>query len=46
LKFFKENNIKIIETSPFSLYNEKIDQLLDLKLFVSKTNLIKFFWKF
>lgn len=46
LKFCRENNIKIIETSPFSLYNEKIDDLLDIKLFVSKTNLIKYFWKF
>lgn len=46
LKFFKNKNIKIIETSPFSLYNEKIDDLLDFKLFVSKTNLIKYFWKF
>lgn len=46
LKFCRENNIKIIETSPFSLYNEKIDDLLYLKLFVSKTNLIKYFWKF
>jgi len=46
LKFFKENNIKIIETSPFSLYNDQIDNLLDIKLFVSKTNLIKYFWKF
>lgn len=46
LKFFKSRNIKIIETSPFSLYNEQIDNLLDIKLFVSKTSLIKFFYKF
>jgi len=46
LHFLKKNNIKIIETSPFSLYNEKIDNLLDIKLFVSKTNLLKYFWKF
>lgn len=46
LEFFKKHNIKIIETSPFSLYNEKIDALLDIKLFVSKTSLIKYFWKF
>lgn len=46
LNFCKENNIKIIETSPFSIFNEKIDSLLDLKLFVSKTSLIKFFYKF
>jgi len=46
LKFFKSKNIKIIETSPFSLYNKEVDDLLDIKLFVSKTNLIKYFWKF
>lgn len=46
LKFFKSRNIKIIETSPFSLYNKDIDSLLDLKIFVSKTSLIKFFYKF
>lgn len=46
LLFFKKNNIKIIETSPFSLYNNKIDILLDVKLFVSKTNVLKYFWKF
>lgn len=48
LKFFKESKIKVIETCPFSLYNEKIDNLLDLKLFVSKNSLLKFFiryWK-
>ncbi len=46
LKFLKSKNIRVIETSPFSLYNEEVDSLLDLKLFVSKTNLIKYFWKF
>lgn len=46
LEFFKNNSIKVIETSPFSLYNEKIDDLLHIKLFVSKTSLVKFFYKF
>lgn len=46
LKFLKNKKIKIIETAPFSLYNKEIDNLLDYKLFVSKTSLLKFFWKF
>lgn len=46
LKFCKNNWITLIETSPFSLYNKDIDNLLDTKIFVSKSNVIKYFWKF
>lgn len=42
LEFFKSRNIRIIETSPFSLYNERIDDLLDYRFFVSKNTLLKF----
>lgn len=46
LQFLKSHWIRIIETSPFSLYDKEIDSLLDMKLFVSGTNLVKYFWKF
>jgi glycosyltransferase involved in cell wall biosynthesis len=46
LKYCRNNGIKIIETSPFSLYNKDIDSLIDYRLFVSKANVAKFFWKY
>lgn len=46
LQFFREKWIKIVETSPFSLYNGTLDNLTDLKLFVSRNSLIKFFFKY
>ncbi len=46
LKWAKEKNIKIIETSPFSLFTPETEKFLDYKLFVSKTSLLKFLWKF
>jgi glycosyltransferase involved in cell wall biosynthesis len=46
LKFCKENNIKTIETSPFSLFDKEVDDLIDIRLFVSKTNIIKYIWKY
>ncbi|PIY94082.1 MAG: hypothetical protein COY68_03620 [Candidatus Levybacteria bacterium CG_4_10_14_0_8_um_filter_35_23] len=46
LAFCKENNIKIIETSAFSLFDEDIDCFIDFKLFVSKTNIVKYIWKY
>lgn len=46
LKFFKDNNIKIIETSPFALYNKEVDDLLNYRFFVSKNTLLKFIQKF
>ena len=46
LKWTREKNIKIIETSPFSLFTPDTEEFLDCKLFVSKTSLLKFLWKF
>lgn len=46
LKWTREKNIKIIETSPFSLFTPDTEEFLDYKLFVSKTSLLKFLWKF
>lgn len=46
LDFLKNKNIKIIETAPFALYNEKIDKFLDYRFFVSKNTLLKFIEKF
>ena len=46
LKWAKEKNIRIIETSPFSLFTPDTEKFLDYKLFVSKTSLLKFLWKF
>lgn len=42
----RDSNIKIIETSPFSLYTPNTEKYLDYKLFVSKWSLLKFLWKF
>ena len=46
LKWTKEKNIRIIETSPFSLFTPDTENFLDYKLFVSNTSLLKFLWKF
>lgn len=46
LSYCKKNGIKTIETSPFSLFENKIDSLLDIRIFVSKASLLKFFWKY
>ena len=46
LKWTREKNIKIIETSPFSLFTPDTEKFLNYKLFVSKTSLLKFLWKF
>lgn len=46
LKQLKWQWIQIIETSPFSLHTPDTEQYLDYKLFVSKTSLLKFLWKF
>lgn len=46
LKYCKENNIMIIETSPFSLFDKEIEDLLDVRVFVSKANMVKLFYKY
>ena len=46
LSMLKKLNIRVVETSPFSLYNPSLDALLDRRLFVSRTNLLKYFWKY
>ena len=46
LQFCKTNRIKIIETSPFSTFDKNMDDLVDIKLLVSQTNLIKFIYKY
>jgi DNA transposition AAA+ family ATPase len=40
------NNVFVIETSPFSLYQKDIDDLVDMKLCVSYTSLEKLFYKY
>lgn len=46
LKRLNSKKIRIIETSPFSLYTPDTEKFLDYKLFVSKTSYLKFLWKF
>jgi len=46
LKHCKNNGIRVIETSPFPTHQQEIDNLLDKRLFVSKTALLKFLWKY
>ena len=46
LAFCRDNNIKVIETSPFCVYDPLIDNLLTTKLFVSQINLLKYFYKY
>ncbi len=46
LRWAKWKNINIIETSPFSLFTPDTEKYVDQKLFVSKTSLLKFLWKF
>ncbi len=46
LSWLKNNHIKIVETSPFSLHTPDTEQFLDYKLFVSKTSLLKFLCKY
>lgn len=46
LNWLKNKKIKIIETSPFSVNTPDTEKFIDYKLFVSKTSLLKYLWKF
>lgn len=46
LEYCKRNKIKVIETSQFTYFDNRIDNLLYKKIFVSKANLIKFYYKY
>lgn len=46
LQWAKDKKIKIIETSPFSLFTPDTEKFIDYKLFVSKWSLLKFLRKF
>lgn len=45
-QFCKKRGIILIETSPFSVFDSKIDSLLDFKIFVSQINILKYFIKY
>ena len=46
LEFCKQKGVFIIETSPFSNFDPAIDRFINLRLFVSKINVLKFFVKY
>lgn len=46
LSSVKELGVKIIETSPFSIYTPDTDAFIDFKFFVSKWSLLKFLRKY
>ena len=46
LQFCRENHIFLVETSPFSVYQKDMDDLVDIKLCVSHTSLRKLFYRY
>lgn len=46
LSWIKDKHIRLVETSPFSIYTPETEKYLDCKLFVSKTSLLKFLLKY